>query len=44
MVLLTGKREVMGEDTAHPAARLLGLAAFLITGAAAVAMLVSFAL
>lgn len=44
VVLLTGKRELMIEGTAHPAARLLGLAAFLITGAAAVAMLVSFAL
>jgi NRAMP (natural resistance-associated macrophage protein)-like metal ion transporter len=44
VVLLTGRREVMGDRTAPPLARRLGYAAFGITGAAAVAMLVSFAM
>jgi NRAMP (natural resistance-associated macrophage protein)-like metal ion transporter len=44
VVLLTGRREVMGDKIAPPLARWLGLAAFGITAAAALTMLVALAL
>ncbi len=44
VVILTGKREIMGENTLSPVVRWVGYAAFGVTATAAVSLLVSFGL